>query len=82
MLLSDGEDAFIFQPTTNYRTLVFDKPLSTRRVWNIVSRWVDYGGVGKLSPRDLRRTAITRALDQGLSYRQAQMMSAYKDRKP
>jgi integrase/recombinase XerD len=50
-------------------------------VWNIVSKWAEYGGVGKLSPHDLRRTAITRALDQGLSYRQVQMMSGHKDPK-
>jgi integrase/recombinase XerD len=81
VLLSDGTEAYLFQPRTNYRTLVFDKPLSTRMVWNIVSRWADYGGVGKLSPHDLRRTAITRALDQGLSYRQVQMMSGHKDPK-
>jgi integrase/recombinase XerD len=41
----------------------------------------EWGGVGKLSPHDLRRTAITRALDQGLSYRQVQMMSGHKDPK-
>ena len=35
-------------------------------------------GIGKLSPHDLRRTAITRALDQGLSYRQVRMMSGHK----
>jgi len=29
----------------------------------------------------LRRTAITRALDQGLSYRQVQMMSGHRDPK-
>jgi site-specific recombinase XerD len=81
VLMSDGAEAFLFQPTTNYRTLVFDKSLSTRMVWNIVSRWAEYGGVGKLSPHDLRRTAITRALDQGLSYRQVQMMSGHKDPK-
>jgi integrase/recombinase XerD len=81
VLLSDGNEAYLFQPCTNYRTLVFDKPLSTRMVWNIVSRWADYGGIGKLSPHDLRRTAITRALDQGLSYRQVQMMSGHKDPK-
>jgi site-specific recombinase XerD len=80
-LLSDGPDSHLFQPHTNYRTLVFDKPISTRMVWNIVSKWADYGGVGKLSPHDLRRTAITRALDQGLSYRQVQMMSGHKDPK-
>lgn len=80
-LLSDGLESYLFQPRTNYRTLIFDKPLSTRMVWNIVSRWADYGGVGKLSPHDLRRTAITRALDQGLTYRQVQMMSGHKDPK-
>jgi len=46
-----------------------------------VRRWGDFSGVGKLSPHDLRRTAITRALDQGLSYRQVQMMSGHKDPK-
>ena len=80
-LHSDGEGAFIFQPLVNYRTLEFAKPLSTRMAGNIVARWGDYCGVGKLSPHDLRRTAITRALDQGLSYRQVQMMSGHKDPK-
>ena len=37
--------------------------------------------MGKLSPHDLRRTAITRALDQGLSYRQVQMMTGHRDPK-
>jgi integrase/recombinase XerD len=78
---SGHADAYLFQPTLNYRTLIFDKPLSTRMVRNIVARWGDYTGIGKLSPHDLRRTAITRALDQGLSYRQVQMMTGHKDPK-
>jgi integrase len=49
--------------------------------WNVVQRWADYGRLGRISPHDLRRTAITRALDQGLSYRQVQMMSGHKDPK-
>ncbi|MEW6737779.1 MAG: tyrosine-type recombinase/integrase [Acidobacteriota bacterium] len=77
----DGPEAFIFQPLTNYRTLTFNKPLSTTMVWHIVRRWSDYSGIGKLSPHDLRRTAITKALDQGLTYRQVQMMSGHKDPK-
>ena len=50
-------------------------------VWDIVRRCADYGGIGKVSPHDLRRTAITRALDKGLTYRQVQMMSGHKDPK-
>jgi len=80
-LHSDGSEAYLFQPITNYRTLEFSKPLSTRMIGNIVAHWGDCGGVGKLSPHDLRRTAITRALDQGLSYRQVQMMSGHRDPK-
>jgi integrase/recombinase XerD len=70
-----------FQPHTNYRTLDFDKALSTRMVQKIVKRWADYSRLGDLSPHDLRRTAITRALETGLTYRQVQMMSKHKDPK-
>ena len=78
---SGGDDAYLFQPHTNYRTLDFGKPLSTRMVQKIVKRWADYSRIGDLSPHDLRRTAITRALESGLSYRQVQMMSKHKDPK-
>jgi integrase len=80
-LHSDGSEAYLFQPITNYRTLEFSKPLSTRMIGNIVARWGDYCQLGKVMPHDLRRTAITRALDQGLSYRQVQMMSGHQDPK-
>jgi len=78
---SGGGQAPLFQPHTNYRTLNFDKPLSTRMVQKIVKRWADYSRLGDLSPHDLRRTAITRALDAGLTYRQVQMMSKHRDPK-
>jgi site-specific recombinase XerD len=78
---SGGEDAYLFQPSVNYRTLEFSKPLSSRMVQKIVNRWADYSSIGGLSPHDLRRTAITRALDSGLTYRQVQMMSKHKDPK-
>jgi integrase/recombinase XerD len=78
---SNGEYAYLFQPHTNYRTLEFDKPLSMRMAQKIVKRWADYSRIGDLSPHDLRRTAITRALESGLSYRQVQMMSKHKDPK-
>ena len=76
-----GDEAFLFQPHTNYRTLTFDKALSARMVQKIVGRWADYSRLGDLSPHDLRRTAITRALDSRLTYRQVQMMSKHKDPK-
>ena len=76
-----GGESWIFQPISNYRTLVFDKPLSTTMVWYLTRKWGEFAGIGKVSPHDLRRTAITRALDKGLTYRQVQMMSGHKDPK-
>jgi integrase/recombinase XerD len=81
MLKTDGGDASIFQPLKNHRTLVHDKSITTALAWQIVKRWGEFTGVGKLSPHDLRRTAITKALDQGLTYRQVQMMTGHKDPK-
>jgi integrase/recombinase XerD len=80
-LHSDGPEAYLFQPHSNYRTLEFDKGLSPRMVQKIVAKWGSFTGVGDVSPHDLRRTAITRALEMGQTYRQVQMMSKHKDPK-
>jgi integrase/recombinase XerD len=80
-LHSDGAEAYLFQPHSNYRTLEFDKGLSPRMVQKIVSKWGRFTGVGDVSPHDLRRTAITRALEMGQTYRQVQMMSKHRDPK-
>jgi integrase len=50
-------------------------------VQNIVAKWGRFTGVEDVSPHDLRRTAITRALEMGQTYRQVQMMSKHKDPK-
>lgn len=51
---SNGEEAHLFQPHSNYRTLQFDKGISSRMVHNIVRRWASFGGIGDVSPHDLR----------------------------
>lgn len=74
-----GAEAYIFQADVAKRSFAEGRPLSTRHVWHLVKGWGKRTGVGKLTPHDLRRTAITRALDMGRSYRQVQMMSGHKD---
>lgn len=76
---SDGRDAPIFQPIVNHRTLDYGKALSTRHVRQLVARYAELAGLGKLSPHDLRRTFVTVARDQGLSARQVQMATGHKD---
>jgi integrase/recombinase XerD len=59
-----GNDAFIFQADISRRNFGASQPLTTRHIWLIV-KWCDeLAGLGKLSPHDLRRTAITKAFQQ------------------
>jgi len=80
-LHSDGDEAYLFQPLINYRTLVFDKPLSPRMIQKIVARWGEFVGVGRVSPHDLRRTVVTKLLNDGRTYREVQMVTKHKDPK-
>ena len=81
LLHSDGDDAYLFQPMVNYRTLVFDKPLSPRMIQRIVARWGEFTGIGKVTPHDLRRTVITKLLNDGRTYREVQMVTKHRDPK-
>ncbi len=76
------EDQFIFQPTLNHRTGEYNRGLTRQMIAKIVRKWAHYTGIkGEVTPHDLRRTAITRALNQGRTYREVQMMSKHKDPK-
>jgi integrase/recombinase XerD len=80
-LHSDGDEAYLFQPIVNYRTLKFDKPLSPRMIQKIVARWGEFTGVGHVTPHDLRRTVVTKLLNDGHTYREVQMVTKHKDPK-
>jgi integrase/recombinase XerD len=73
-----GDDAWLFQPTQNYRTLVHDKPISRRQVENLVRKWADYAGLGRVTPHDLRRTVLTEMLKRHPA-QDVQMVSKHRD---
>jgi integrase/recombinase XerD len=73
-----GSDAFVFQADVSRRSFGENKPLTTRHIWHLVKKWGEFTGIGKVTPHDLRRTAITRALDLGHTYRQVQNGSGHK----
>lgn len=50
-------------------------------VQKIMKWWAEHSRLGDLLPHDLQRTAITRARNSRLSYRQVQIMSKRKDPK-
>jgi integrase len=80
-LHSDGDEAYLFQPHINYRTLVFDKPLSPRMIQKTVAHWGEFTGIGRVTPHDLRRTVVTKLLNDGHTYREVQMVTKHKDPK-
>ena len=73
-----GSEAFVFQADVARRHFGENKPLTTRHIWHLVKKWASFSGIGKVTPHDLRRTAITRALDLGHTYRQVQNGSGHK----
>jgi len=76
------EDQYVFQPMENHRTGRYNRGLTRQMIARIVRKWADFCGIrGRVTPHDLRRTAITRALNQGRTYREVQMMSKHKDPK-
>lgn len=72
-------DQYIFQPHSNYRTSQLAKPLSSRQAHKIVGSWAKRVGIGHVSPHDLRRTIITKLLNDGRSYREVQMVTKHRD---
>lgn len=72
------KDPYIFQTSRAYSATNKSKPLTSRAAYKIVAKWAKLTGIGGLSPHDLRRTVITQALKQRLSYRQIQMMTGHR----
>jgi integrase/recombinase XerD len=77
-LKTGGNEAYIFQADASRRNFGENKPLTTRHIWHLLKKWSDFAKIGKVTPHDLRRTAITRALDLGHTYRQVQNGSGHK----
>lgn len=78
IMKTGGNEAFIFQADVSRRNFSENKPLTTRHLWHLIKKWAEFAGIGKVTPHDLRRTAITRALDLGHTYRQVQNGSGHK----
>jgi integrase/recombinase XerD len=76
-----GDDTHLFQPVVNFRTLNFNKALSRRMIQVIVAKWAEYARIGKVTPHDLRRTVVTKLLNDGRSYREVQMVTKHRDPK-
>jgi site-specific recombinase XerD len=73
-----GSDAYIFQADVSRRNFGENKPLTTRHIWYLVKRKGELAGLGKLSPHDLRRTAITKAFQQNTPITSILNMSKHK----
>lgn len=72
------ENAFLFQADISRRHFGISESLTTRHVWHIVKTRAASAGIGKLSPHDLRRSAITKAFAQNTPLTAILNMSKHK----
>lgn len=76
----ENEGKFIFLPSAaKKRDITENKAIGSRHAWHLVKAYGRLSGIGKLTPHDFRRTAITKALDQGESYRRVQNAARLKN---
>lgn len=75
---TDGENAYLFQPDISCRYFKLNQPLTSRHIWFLVRKHGKLAGLGKLSPHDLRRTAITQAFKQKVPVDSILNMSKHK----
>jgi integrase len=75
-----SENAFVFQADVSRRYFGSCQSLTTRHIWHIVKTRGRLAGIGKLSPHDLRRTAITKAFQQNVPITSILNMSKHKYR--
>jgi len=73
-----GESAYIFQADVSRRNYKASAPLSARHIWHIIKTRGKSAGIEKLSPHDLRRTAITKAFQQNTPVTAILNMSKHK----
>lgn len=79
LVKTNGPESFLFQAEPKQRYFGENTPLSTRQIWHLVSRTAKNTGLGKLSPHDLRRTAITKAFKQNIPIHHIQRMSGHRN---
>lgn len=75
---TNSPESYLFQAEPKQRYFGENLPLSTRQIWHLVSKTAKLTGLGKLSPHDLRRTAITKAFKQNIPIHHIQRMSGHR----
>lgn len=77
---SRDEGKFIFMPLgEKKRDATANRAICSRHAWHVVKTYGKLSGIGKeIKPHDFRRSSITRALDQGESYRRVQNAARLK----
>lgn len=74
-----GESKYVFMPLgEKKRDATENRAITARHAWHLVKTYGQLSGIGKLTPHDFRRTAMTKALDQNESYRRVQNAARLK----
>lgn len=70
---------YLFNPVNKSGRVNVKRPITTESVYLLVRDTTKQLGIGKVSPHDLRRTYITRLLEQDIDLNTVRMMAGHED---
>tara|TARA_R110001583_G_scaffold159747_1_gene311613 strand:- start:9214 stop:10131 length:918 start_codon:yes stop_codon:yes gene_type:complete len=79
-LLLRGDDAgYLFNPVNKTNRINIKRGITTESVYLLVRNTAKQVGLGNVSPHDLRRTYITRLLEQNIDLNTVRLMAGHED---
>ncbi|WP_218418101.1 tyrosine-type recombinase/integrase [Alteromonas lipotrueae] len=79
LLLRDYESGYLFNPVNKSNRINIKCGITTECVYLLVRNVAKHIGLGNVSPHDLRRTYITRLLEQNIDLNTVRMMAGHED---
>lgn len=79
-LMLRGHDAgYLFNPVNKSNRINLTRDITTESVYLLVRHTAKHVGLGNVSPHDLRRTYITRLLEQNIDLNTVRLMAGHED---
>lgn len=77
--IRDVDDGYLFNPVNKSKRINTNRGITTECVYLLVRDTTQKLGIGNVSPHDMRRTYITRLLEQDIDLNTVRMMAGHED---
>ena len=79
LLLRGNDDEYLFNPVNKTKRVNTKQGVTTETIYLLVRNIAEHIGVNNVSPHDLRRTFITRLLEQDVDLNTVRQMAGHAD---